>query len=171
MAFCERGKHIKMKKKLALLLVLVVAVVAVLMGCGGPAQIEKPKPDEGATVFDVTGSCKAELNGDTLIVSGETNLMDGTNGVIAVFNSDGTKAADQKFTKQGNEIKAEFKVGSDWSDVVYGNIMFDNQKSDGQPDAVKEAYGKHFQNLTGNAIIWDKNGNIVVFQSEEVKIK
>ena len=48
--------------------------------------------------------------------------MDGTNGVIAVFNSDGTKAADQKFTKQGNEIKAEFKVGSDWSDVVYGNI-------------------------------------------------
>ena len=49
--------------------------------------------------------------------------------------------------------------------------MFDNQKSDGQPDAVKEAYGKYSRILQGNAIIWDKKWNIVVFQSEEVKIK
>ena len=48
--------------------------------------------------------------------------------------------------------------------------MFDTSKSDGQPDEVKEAYGKKFQNLTGDDLIWDQNGIIVVFQSEAVEI-
>ncbi len=118
----------------------------------------------------MTGSCTAELVDGKLVVSGETNLMDGTNGIISVLNSDGTRIEQQKVTKEGDNLKAEFTVGEDWPDKVYGFLMFDTSKSDGQPDEVKEAYGKKFQNLTGDDLIWDQNGIIVVFQSEAVEI-
>ncbi len=160
-----------MKKKLILLLVIVLVTVTVFAGCGGAVEIKRPEPDKDIPVFNVTGSCKAELNGNVLTVSGQTNLMDGTNGIIGVYSSDGTRVDQKKFTKQGDNLTAEFEVKVDWPETVYGNIMFDTQKSDGQPDEVKKTYGKHFQNLDGEGIIWDKNGNIVIFQSEAVTIK
>ncbi|MBC5646968.1 hypothetical protein [Christensenella tenuis] len=158
-----------MKKKLIVLLVIVIAAVTVLAGCGGAQEIKRPEAD--GTKFEVTGSCTAELTDGKLIVSGETNLMDGTNGIISVLNSDGTRIDQQKITKEGNNLKAEFTVKEDWPETVYGFVMFDTSKSDGQPEAVKQAYGKKFQNLEGEDLIWDKNGVIVVFQSEAVKVK
>lgn len=158
-----------MKKKLIVLLVIVLATVTVFAGCNGAQEIKKPEP-VGATV-EVTGSCKAELDGDTLVVTGETNLMDGTNGVISVLNSNGTRIEQQKVTKQGDNLKAEFKVAADWPDTVYGYVMFDTQKSDGQPAEVTKVYGNKFQNLTGANVIWDQHGVIAIFQSEAVKIK
>ena len=165
----ERGISKGMKKKLIVLLVIVIAAVAVLAGCGGAQEIKRPEAD-GET-FTVTGSCTAELSDGKLVVSGETNLMDGTNGIISVLNSDGTRIEQHNVTKEGDNLKAEFTVAEDWPETVYGFIMFDTSKSDGQPDAVKEAYGKKFQNLVGDDLIWDQSGIIVVFQSEAVKIK
>lgn len=158
-----------MKKKLTVLLVIVLAAVTVFTGCGGAQEIKRPAPT--GDTFEVTGSCKAELQGDTLVVTGETNLMDGTNGVISVLNSNGTRIEQQKITKQGDNLKAEFTVGSDWPEKVYGFIMFDTQKSDGQPAEVTKVYGKKFENLTGPDTIWDQHGVIAIFQSEAVKIK
>lgn len=158
-----------MKKKLIVLLVIVVAAVTFFTGCGGAQEIKKPE-SVGET-FDVTGSCKAELNGDTLVVTGETNLMNGTNGVISVLNSNGTRIDQKKVTKQGDELKAEFKVTADWPEKVYGYVLFDTQKSDGQPAEVTKVYGNKFQNLIGKNVIWDQHGVIAIFQSEVVKTK
>ncbi len=158
-----------MKKKLIVLLVIVLAAVTVFAGCGGVQEIKKPVAD--GAVFDVTGLCKAELQGDKLVVTGETNLMDGTNGVISVLNSNGTRIDQQKITKQGDNLKAEFQVNEDWPETVFGYVMFDTQKSDGQPAEVTKVYGNKFQNLKGKDVIWDQHGVIAIFQSEAVTIK
>ncbi|MEF9988091.1 MAG: hypothetical protein RR632_02455 [Christensenella sp.] len=158
-----------MKKKLIALFITVIAAVTIFTGCGGAQDIKKPEAT--GTMVKITGSCKAELKGSTLTISGTSDIMDGTNGIISVLNSNGTRVAQQKITKQGDNLKAEFAVTEDWPQTVYGYIMFDTQKSDGQPAEVKKVYGDKFQNLEGEDIIWDKAGVIVIFGSEAVKIK
>ncbi|WP_147554014.1 hypothetical protein [Christensenella timonensis] len=158
-----------MKKKLILLLAVTMVAAFIFSGCNGAQEIKRPEPD--GTTTEATGSCQAVLNGDTLTVSGETNLMDGTNGIISVLNANGITLEQQKITKNGDNLTWDFKVVDEWPEVVYGFITFDTQKADGQPDEVKKAYGNKFQNLTGKHTIWDQKGVIAVFQSEEVKVK
>lgn len=162
-----------MKKRIGAALVAVICMF-LLAGCSrGPAEIAKPEPEEGATLFSVEGECTASINGDVLTVSGATNLMDGTNGVISVLNSDGTSASREKFTKDSDQISHDFKIEDDWTDIVYGFISFDTTQADKQSTEVKEAYGKKFENLEGDEenIIWDTKGVIAIFQSEAVEIR
>lgn len=158
-----------MKKKLIILLVVVLAAAIIFTGCGGAQEIKKPEPV--GTVFEVTGTCEAKIEGDKLVVFGETNMMDGTNGIIGVLNSDGTRIEEQKVTKQGDNLRAEFLIEGDWPEIVYGYIMFDTQKSSGQPQEVKNAYGSKFENLSGENVIWNQQGVIAIFQSEKVEVK
>ena len=160
-----------MKKKLILLLALVMTATVIFAGCGGAQEIKRPEPEEGAATFEATGSCTAKLEGDKLIVTGETNLMDGTNGVASVLNANGITVEQKKFSKQGDNLSFEFTVTDEWPEVVYAFISFDTQKSDAQPEAVQKTYGKKFQNILGADTIWDQQGVIVVFQSDEIKIK
>lgn len=161
-----------MKKTFGIIIVVMMCVV-LLSGCGGTPALNRPQPAEGAKTFAVEGGCEAVLNGNTLTVSGTTNLMDGTNGVITVLNSNGTRAAQEKFTKQGDSISHDFVVGEEWGDVVYGFIAFDTQNADKQPAEVTDVYGKKFENLTGSEenIIWNTKGIIAIFQSEAVTIR
>lgn len=166
-------------KKLIVFVAVLVAAMAFLTGCsayggggcGGTAQISRPTPSEGAATFAVEGECTAELNGNVLMVKGSTNLMDGTNGVVSVLASNGESLAEQKVTQQSGEISVEFPVEDDWTDIVYGFITFDTQQGDKQPSEVTDAYGKKFQNLTGDSVIWNTKGISVVFQSESVAVK
>ncbi|MEG1859427.1 MAG: hypothetical protein RR193_03705 [Christensenellaceae bacterium] len=160
-----------MRKKLIILLAVVLAVGTLLAGCGGAPAIKRPPMASDAVAFEVTGSCTAVLKGDILTVSGKTNLMDGTNGIISVLNSNGTIVESVKITKKGDNLKHDFVVAENWPDIVYGFVSFDTQKSDGQPTEVKDAYGKKFENLTGKDVIWDAKGVIAVFKSEEVKVR
>ena len=169
--FAKGANRTGMKKKLVLLLVIIITAVTIFAGCGGAQEIKRPKPEEGKITVEVTGSCEAVLNGDTLTVSGQTNLMDGTNGIISVLNANGITLEQQKITKNGDNLTWDFKVTEEWPEVVYGFITFDTQKSDGQPSEVKEAYGSKFQNLTGKDTIWDQKGVIVIFKSDEITVK
>lgn len=143
-----------------------------LAACSRTNSIQKPAMSEGAHAFEVTGMCRAELinGGETLLVRGECNLMNGTNGVVSVLNADGSTITEKNFTKESSEIAYEFDVGRDWPEMVYGFISFDTSHGDRQPAEVTDAYGKKFQNLTGEDIIWDLKGVIAVFQSDPVTI-
>ncbi len=169
---CERGIIADMMKKIAVMGAIVLVCALVLAGCGGSAEIAKPAMKEGATPFTAEGSCEAALNGSVLTVSGTSNLMDGTNGIISVLSADGTTVADNKFTKSGDAISHDFAIDEDWPEVVYGFISFDTQQADSQPKEVTEVYGKKFENIEGDSknVIWDMKGVIVVFQSEAITI-
>lgn len=157
-----------MKKRLVG--VLMVFVIMCLCACARTPNLTKPAVAEGAKPVEVEGSCEAVLQGSTLEVSGNCNLMDGTNGIIRVLSADGSKLAEQKFTKNGPDMAQTFQVKDDWPEVVYGFISFDTQDADSQPKEVLEAYGKRFENLEGKDVIWDLKGIIAVFQSEAVEI-
>jgi len=159
-------------KKFCMVLLIIIALAAVLTGCArGSAEVSKPKPSEGAEMFTVEGECGAALDGNILTVSGSSNLMDGTNGVISVLNSDGIMVEEHKFTQSGESVSFDFEVQDDWTDIVYGYISFSTQQGDKQPKEVTEVYGKKFENLEGENIIWDLKGVIAVFQSEAVTVR
>ena len=159
-------------KKISIVIIMCIVLPLVLAGCGGTPQITRPQPAEGAETFEIEGECEAELSGDVLKVSGSSNLMDGTNGIISVLNSDGTTAAKQKFTKEGDSVSHEFAVEDEWEGVVYGFITFDTENADKQPKEVTEVYGKKFENFTGDSseVMWNAKGVMAVFRSEPVEI-
>lgn len=168
------------KNKLVLVVCIVLLSVLVFTGCGGnAAPIPRPtpaQPSEGAEampMFTVEGSCEAKLEGNSFIVSGQTNLMDGTNGVISVLAANGTKVTDVKVTKQGDKLTHTFAVEDSWPDEVYGFISFGPQQGDKQPKEVTAEYGKKFEYLTGpeENIVWNTKGVVAVFQSERVAIR
>lgn len=150
---------------------LLGALVLVMLGCARTSDIARPSSEDGKTIT-VTGSCEAKLEqgNAVLAVTGTCNLMDGTNGIFSVLGADGTKVEEHQFTKEGAEMSWLFDVKADWPDVVYGFISFDTQNTQRQPDTVTDAYGKRFQNLTGDYVIWDTKGVIAVFQSKPVEI-
>lgn len=153
---------------------LAVCMILLLSGCScsGTRDIAKPAPAEGAEPVEVEGSCSAQLinGGSVLAVTGTCSLMDGTNGIVSVLSAEGRQLDAHKFTKEGPELGWDFEVKRDWPDIVYGFISFDTQNCDSQPKEVTEAYGKRFQNLEGEDVIWDMKGVIAVFQSEPVNI-
>lgn len=158
--------------KRALILILALAVAVSSCACARMPQLTKPTPGEDAEVIEVTGKCAAELlnGGQSVRVSGSCSLMDGTNGIVSVLNANGETVAQEKFTKESDELTFEFPVDSSWPATVYGFLTFDTQQCDSQPKEVTEVYGKKFQNLDGPDIIWDSKGVIAVFQSEALEI-
>jgi hypothetical protein len=148
-------------------------LIILLTGCMGGAKLDRPSMSEGATSYEITGSCNAVLNGDILTVSGECDIVDGTYGTISVYSVDGDELANEVVIKTGDNLTYDFTVDEDWSDDVYGFITFDTVQAGTQPDAVLAMYGKSFENITGdvNNIVWDSHGIAVVFQSEMVTVR
>lgn len=168
-----------MRKRWVLVCGMLLACVFLLAGCGGSAPLPRPTPSavaEGEVappMFQVEGHCEAVLSDGSLTVSGEVNLMDGTNGVITVLSSSGLKVDEAKITQAGGPFEHTFAVESDWPDEVYGFISFGTNQGDKQPKDVTAAYGKKFECLEGDSsnIIWDNKGIVAVFESEMVTIR
>lgn len=156
--------------KKTFVVVIVGLAILCLCACSRSPNLVKPAPAEGATPVEVEGSCEATLQGTTLEIDGSCNLMNGTNGIIRILSADGSRLAEQKFTKESDDISYSFEVGKDWPEIVYGFISFDTQDAESQPKEVLDAYGKRFENLEGENVIWDLKGVIAVFQSEAVEI-
>jgi hypothetical protein len=126
----------------------------------------------GASAFTVTGSCKAELNGSTLTVSGTSNIADGTLGTISVYSANGKQIELVTVTKSGDNLKHDFTVTAQWPDEVFGFITFDTYQAGTQPDNIQALYGSKFENLQGQYVNWDtSHGVAAVFQSDLVKIR
>ena len=40
-----------------------------------------------------------------------------------------------------------------------------------QPDEVEELYGKYFQNIDGDHVIWNEKNNIFIVQSDKIDLE
>ena len=144
----------------------VLSLSLVLAGCG-VSQITQPAPDEGVTPTKITGSCTLEkIDESTLRVRCTTDLMDGAIVGISIDSYNGEVLAEQTFTKKGDNFYADFTIDPKWDEPIYGNVVCSPNLYGGQPDAVKNAYGAKLQNIEGDSVIWNLDGNVVVFQSE-----
>ncbi len=157
----------------AIMMALVVTVCAA--GCAAPV-VNKPQMTAGATAVKVTGSCTTEVNGDTITVKGETDIMDGAVLNISVVSQDGMIVDKVNVTKQGDSISQEFKITSDKYDdtikQVTGYIACAPSLYGAQPKEVIDAYGSKFENVQApdGDIVWNNNGVVIVFGSESVKL-
>lgn len=165
------------KKRFKIIVAVVMALIFVgaAAGCSAP-MVTKPQMTANATAVKVDGSCHVELNGDTLTVKGETNIMDGAMLHISIVSQDGMIVDFVKMTKQGDSISQDFKITSEKYDdtvkAVTGYISCAPSLYGTQPDAVYNAYGKKFENVEApeGDIVWNSNGVVIVFGSESVEL-
>lgn len=161
-----------MTKKVFSIILVVVAIMIIFTSCSA-AVATRPQPAEGATTYEVTGECTAVSDGDKVIVTAKSDIAAGTNGTLSVYSAVGKELALTKVTQEkvNGEITAEFKVEDSWADDVYAFLVFDTKQSDGQPDEIKEKYGKQFENIEGENVVWSSAGIAVVFQSDVISVR
>ena len=170
-----------MLKKYSKILAAVSAallLMTILAGCSGGGTLKAPAMKEGATEVTVTGSCDLTVDGDTITVSGETNLMAGAIVCVSVESQSGMTLDSVKLPiGEDGKISQEFTKTADKYDEavtsITGHIACVPRLYGTQPTAVYEKYGSKFENiaLDGQNILWNSNGKMVVFASETVDLK
>ncbi len=165
------------KKRFKIIAAVMMALVFTVAAAGcGAAVVTKPQMTANATAVKVEGTCQIEVNGDTITVKGETNIMDGAMLHISVVSQDGMIVDFVKMTKQGDSISQDFKITSDKYDdtvqAVTGYIACAPSLYGTQPDAVYNAYGKKFENVEApeGDLVWNSNGVVIVFGSDSADL-
>lgn len=160
-----------MKKKTKILTLCLALLMAAMMlaSCGGGGALKKLEPQEGVEKVKLTGACTVERDGNILRVNLTSNLQ---NGAIVKFTIDdyqGKELAAKEYAVSGENIYAEFEVDDSWSGIVYGTAQCSPQTGS-QPSEVTDVYGKFFQNIDGDHVIWNEKNNIFIVQSEKVDL-
>jgi len=168
---------LKKYSRISAVAVAALMLVMMLSGCGGANTLKPPAMKEGAVAVKVTGSCEMTIDGDTVTVSGETDIMPGSVVCVSVESQNGITLDSAVVTVQDKKISQQFKIteekyGEGVVSVV-GHITFSPRQYGTQPAEVYEKYGNKFENITpdGKNVLWNTNGNFVVFASEEIKLK
>ncbi len=165
------------KKRFKIIVAIMMALVftALAAGCAAPV-VTKPQMTANATAVKVDGSCQIEVNGDTVTVKGETNIMDGAMLHVSVLSQDGMIVDFVKMTKQGDAISHDFKITKEkYDDTVKsltGYISCAPSLYGAQPPAVLAAYGEKFENVEApeGDLVWNSNGVVIVFGSDSVNL-
>ncbi len=158
-----------MKKNTLRILALVLAAAFVLLfsGCATSSTIAQNAPD-GETL-EVTGECTIErIDESTVKVHCTTNLMNGTVIGISLDTYQGVLVEQQTYSKQSENFYGVFTVSEKIEGPIYAHLVAAPKALGNQDKAVTSVYGKKFQNLTGEHIIWNNEGNLVVIQSEPI---
>ncbi len=151
------------------ILIMVAAMSLTLVGCSGGAASLTRQP-EGAELFTLTGEVEATVEGSQINVSGTTNIMDGAIYAVTLDGASGENLYKHTMTKSGDEFTHSIPLNAEWSGDVYVSIVCAPSYNGGQPDAVKEAYGDQFGNITGDNIIYTNEGNSFVALSEKITL-
>ncbi len=160
-----------MKRKnrvLALCLALLLAAM-MLASCGGGSALKRLEPQEGDEKVALTGSCTVEHTGSTLRVNLSSNLQSGAIVKFSVDDYEGKELASKEYAVSGEHIYAEFEIDPSWGGIVYGTVQCSPQTGS-QPAEVTDLYGKFFQNIDGEHVIWNEKNNIFIVQSEKVDL-
>ena len=134
--------------------------------------MNRTTPDETATVYTVTGSCELTQEGDSLVVNCKTDMMDErvSQSSCRLNSYNGDVLASEVKTVENGAASATFAVDSKWSGTVYGNAVVLPSANGEQTKEFYEKYGKKMQNINSEALIWNVEGNIIIFQSKELDL-
>jgi len=155
----------------------VLVLVMALAGCGGGAALKPPAMKEGAVPVTVTGSCELTIDGDTITVSGEMDVPPQSLLRVSVESQSGITLDSDVIIFEGKKISREFKITEDKYGEgvvsIIGHITFSPRQYGKQPEEVYEKYGTKFENIRpdGINVLWNTNGNFVMFASEMVDLK
>ena len=146
---------------------MAVLCFSLLAGCSSSSTVAKLEPQEGVVSIVLTGGCTAEVTDNMIKVTLQSNLMQGTVVRFTIDSYDGTELAYKQYAVSGDNIYAEFERGATYPDIVYASVVA-SPTIGSQPDEVKDAYGRYFQNIDGEHIIWNGAENIFIVQSDKI---
>jgi len=155
-------------KKIVITVVIAVLSIAVLAGCGKQEVLPRPAADEGVTPIEVTGEISYTLENGVLTVNCKTDIMDGAKVTVAIDAVDGTNVTSKEFEGAKNEFSTEFEVTEEWPDEVFATYVCTSKK---QPKEITEVYGKGFQNITGEDVMWNTEGCFLAVQTEKITVR
>lgn len=158
------------KKTRILALCLMLALAAMLLvSCGSSSGLQRLEPKEGVEKVELSGSCTAEITGDTLRINFSSNLQNGAIVKFSVDSYEGKELASKEYSVSGENIYAEFDIDPAWEGVVYATVQCSPQVGS-QPSEVTDLYGNYFQNIDGEHVIWNDKSNIFIVQSEKINL-
>lgn len=157
----------KKTKVLALCLALFMTML-MLVSCGS-TTLRKLEPQEGVQKVELDGFCSLEVQDGVLRINFSGNLQNGAIVRFTVDDYQGKELAAKEYAVSAENIYAEFEIDPSWSGIVYGTVQCSPQVGS-QPDEVEELYGKYFQNIDGDHVIWNEKNNIFIVQSDKVDL-
>jgi len=177
----------KIRYKSLGIILSVALLVGILAGCGGGA-IPKPVPAAGIDTIEIDGKCTVERNGDTLLVSGETNLPFGAVIFVSIHSQDGMELDSVKISKtEEDTFTQEFAITNKFNDdvkIVYAFITCAPKKYGKQLEGVLHMLGdssEYIDNPTTLVVdedgepvmqnVTDKDGNVTKVQVKRSKFQ
>ncbi len=157
------------RRKITLALAVLMAALFLLSGCGGSKPLTKFTPQEGVEPVVLTGAITAKVENGKITAYLTSNLEVGTVVRFTVDSYDGDELAEALYSISGENVKVEFDIEEDWSGKVYVSAVACPSVGS-QPKAVTEVYGRYFQNIDGENVIWNSKENIFVVQSEKFSV-
>jgi hypothetical protein len=156
--------------KKILIAAICLALVFGLCACSGNKPVARHLPEEGATTYEIIGKLQVEYTGSKLSLLFENNFITGTVTEVAVYTYEGEELYSENYSITGPTVKMEIEKAPEWTGKkVYVSVTA-SPSTGRQPSEVRDAYGRLFQNVKGNNLIWDRTENICFFQSREIKL-
>lgn len=149
--------------KLTAFLAVIVAVAISFAGCGS-ASLPRPQADV-SKIVDVTGSCDMKIENNKAIVECKSDMIDGTIFRLSVESPEAKQLAYKDIVKNGDNLKAEFDLTNFNETSYYGFATSAPALYGNQPDAVLNKYGKKYENIKSDQILWTMDSCILVISS------
>ena len=156
--------------------VTVAALIMVMMAGCGSAVLTRPQPLAGVQTYLVTGNCEIAVEDGQIIVSGETDILDGAQIHVSVVAQNGMVLDYTVFTKTDDVFSRSFVITDEkyeGTEQVTGYITCAPSTYGAQPQNVIDAYGKQFEQVDVETKdnIWNNNGVIIIFASETIDLQ
>ncbi|MGI5850161.1 MAG: hypothetical protein ACOX8Q_08905 [Christensenellales bacterium] len=163
----------KFSVKISVVCLCLALSVAILAGCGS-VSLSKPTPLADVPTYPVTGKCDIVVNGDTITVLGQTDLMNGVFLNISVVAQNGMTVDSVTITKNGDQVSQDFKITDKYENVdsIIGYITCAPTLYGNQPENVDKIYGDNFEYIeaTKDNSVWNSDGVIVLFASDMTEL-
>ena len=168
-----------MTKRRVLKYITTAAAALIVFGsltaCSGTTGLNKPvaTAESGQQIQyqEVTGTVSYEQADSKLKVTATSNLTDGTIYKVAVDGCDG-QAVDSKILTKGSEESpdVEFDITDAWPSDIRISLVAQPSGNGKQPSEVTDVYGKKFELMSGEDVIWNTEGNVLVIQSDKITL-
>lgn len=160
----------KQNRRIIGLIACLMLCIIVLAGCKSNAALAQKQPQEGDTLYQMSGKCTAEVADGKVTIYLDSNLLEGTAVKFCLDTYDGTQLASEIYSVSGGTISAAFEMDPSWEGkLVYASVVAAPSLGR-QPSEVTDAYGRYFQNMQGACVIWDKTENIFLAQSGKIQL-
>lgn len=154
-------------KKRYFVIAAVLCLLFLLSACGSSNVVRK-MPAENATIYKIEGSVNATVDSTKLTVEFNSNFIKGTQVQISIDSYDGEELFKEIVTVEGENMTLTYDIKDEWKDKKVYVSAFSSAAVGSQPREINDAYGRYFQNVDGDFLMWNTAENMILIQSDKI---